>query len=187
MGIYCINAARYLFKAEPTEVFAWNETGRDNRFHEVPEMTSALMRFPGDRIAQFTTSFGAADRSAYEIVGTKGVLRMDPGYELAEALKAQLTVNGKITERIFEKRDQFAPELVYFSDCILNDKTPEPSGQEGLADVRVIQAILDSAASGRPVRVPQTQITQRPDSGQEIAKQAVASPPQLVNASPPSA
>ena len=70
MGVYCINAARYLFRAEPTEVFAWNSTSAgDKRFTEVPEMTTAVMRFPNDRIASFTTSFGATDRSVYEVIG----------------------------------------------------------------------------------------------------------------------
>ncbi len=189
MGIYCINAARYLFKAEPYEVFAWNLTGndKDGRFREVPEMTSALMRFPGERIAQFTTSFGATDRSAYEVVGTNGVLRMDPAYELAQALKAEVTIAGKAKQQTFEKRDQFAPELIYFSDCIINNKTPEPSGDEGLADVRIIRAILDSARNGRPARVEQTKISSRPDTKLEIVKPPIASPPQLINAAPPGA
>jgi len=71
MGVYCINAARYLFKAEPEEVMAWN-TGRDQyRFIEVPATTTAVLRFPDDRIASFTCSVGASDRSAFEVVGSK--------------------------------------------------------------------------------------------------------------------
>ena len=52
------------------------------------------------------------------------------------------------------KRDQFAPELLYFSDCILNDREPEPSGEEGLQDVRIVQALYESAQTGRPVAIP---------------------------------
>lgn len=74
MGIYCINAARYLFSAEPTEVFGWNLGSDTTRFNEVPEMKSGIMRFPGDRVASFTSSFGATDRSVFEVVGTKGVI-----------------------------------------------------------------------------------------------------------------
>lgn len=149
MGVYCINAARYLFRAEPQEVFAWNQSAPDERFSEVPEMTSAMMKFPGERIATFTCSFGATDRSEFEIVGTKGALKMDPAYEMAEDLKLELTVGGKTTKQVFKKCDQFAPELVYFSDCILKGKDPEPSGEGGLADVRVIQALLRSAETNR--------------------------------------
>jgi predicted dehydrogenase len=159
LGVYCINAARYLFQAEPQEVFGWNMGTDDKRFREVPEMTSGLLRFPGGRIASFTTSFGAADRSVFEVIGTKGVLKMDPAYERAEDLKSETTVNGRIKKQVFKKRDQFAAELVYFSNCILNNKQPEPSGREGLADVRIIQALLRSAKTNQPVAISQGDIT----------------------------
>ncbi|HEU5411963.1 MAG TPA: Gfo/Idh/MocA family oxidoreductase [Candidatus Acidoferrales bacterium] len=185
MGVYCINAARYLFRAEPEEVFAWNQSSKDERFAEVPEMTSAMMKFPGNRIAAFTCSFGATDRSEFEIVGTKGSLKMDPGYEMAEDLKLDLTVDGKTKKQVFKKRDQFAPELIYFSDCILSNKQPEPSGEEGLADVRVIQALLQSAETNRPVEIAKTKIERRPQAEQEISKEAVENPPKLVKAAAP--
>lgn len=184
-GVYCINAARYLFRAEPQEVFAWNQSAPDERFSEVPEMTSAMMKFPGERIATFTCSFGATDRSEFEIVGTKGALKMDPAYEMAEDLKLELTVGGKTTKQVFKKCDQFAPELVYFSDCILKGKDPEPSGEGGLADVRVIQALLRSAETNRPVEIPRTKIERRPQAEQEISKEAVENPPKLVKAAAP--
>jgi predicted dehydrogenase len=187
MGVYCINAARYLFRDEPEEVFAWNASANDRRFTEVPEMTSALLRFPKDRIASFTTSFGAADRSVFEVIGTKGVLQMDPAYEMSGDLKIQLTVGGRTTRKAFKKRDQFAPELVYFSDCILENKQPEPSGREGLADVRIIRALLESAETNRPVSLSQLAKKQRPDRSQEISKAPVARPPQLVRAAAPGA
>lgn len=185
MGIYCINASRYLFRAEPLEVFAWNIGRNDKRFSEVPEMTSGMMKFPADRIATFTTSFGAAARSTFEVIGTKGVLRMDPAYEMVEDLKSEVIVDDRKTRQVFKKRDQFAPELVYFSDCILRNKDPKPSAQEGLADVRIIEALLKSAETGRPVSVPQVQIEERPDMSQEISKAAVFKPPQLVKAASP--
>jgi predicted dehydrogenase len=187
IGVYCINAARYLFRAEPEEVTAWH-AGRDQgRFKEVPATTSALMRFPDDRLASFTCSFGAADRSAFEIIGTQGVVRMDPAYEMAATLKAELAVGPRSSKRTFPKRDQFAPEIIYFSDCVLNDKQPEPSGWEGLADVRIIQAILQSAESNRPVSVKPTDVGARPTLRQQIARPASPKPPRLVRATPPAA
>ena len=187
MGVYCINAARYLFKAEPEEVMAW-KTGRDrDRFSEVPATTTAVLRFPDDRIASFTCSFGASDRSAFEVVGSTGMVKMDPAYEMASTLKAELITGGRTIKRTFPKRDQFAPELIYFSDCILHNRNPEPSGLEGLADVRVIQAILQSAENNRPVTVKQTEIKRRPDLQQEIARPAVSKPPRLVKAEAPAA
>ena len=186
MGVYCVNAARYLFRAEPEEVMAWNTGHESKRFNEVPATTTAVLRFPGDRIASFTCSFGIADRSTFEVIGTKGSVKMDPAYDMVETLKAELTVGEKTTKRSFPKRDQFASELLYFSNCILNDTEPEPSGREGLADVRIIEAILRSAEGNRPVAVKQTEIPKRPTMKQEIAKPAV-SRPRLVKADAPAA
>ncbi len=186
MGVYCINAARYLFRAEPVAVMAWNTGHESKRFLEVPATTTVVMRFPDDRIASFTCSFGITDRSTFEVVGTKGAVRMDPAYEMVETLKVEMTVGKRTTKRSFPKRDQFAPELMYFSDCILNNTEPEPSGREGLADVRIIEAILESAEGDRPVAVKQTDISARPHMKQQIAKPAV-SRPRLVKAEPPAA
>lgn len=185
MGVYCINAARYLFKAEPEEVFAWQASSDDRRFTEVPEMTSALMRFPGSRLATFTTSFGAADRSVYEVIGTRGVVKMDPAYDMAESLKFEVTIGERKTRKEFKKRDQFAAELTYFSDCILNNKSPEPSGREGLQDVRIIRALEQSVIANRPVSLSQPKIDKRPDMHQEISRPPVSRSPELVKAASP--
>jgi glucose-fructose oxidoreductase len=185
IGIYCINAARNIFRAEPVEVFAFSANNREKRFEEVDEMTSAILRFPEERLASFTASFGAADISAYQIVGTKGNLRVDPAYEHGDDLKHQLTITSKTRERTFSKRDQFAPELLYFSDCVRNGQSPEPSGWEGLADVRIIRALYRSAASGEPIQLGSFERERRPTIAQEIHKPP-ARKPELVRAATPS-
>jgi len=185
IGIYCINAARYLFRAEPLEVMAWRASSRERRFRRVAETASAVLRFPGDRLAAFTCSFGASDAGWYQLVGTKGDLRLDPAYEYAEPLHLSVTTGGKTRERRFGKRDQFAAELVEFSDCVLSRRDPEPSGREGLADVRVIRALLRSADAGRPMSLSDFARSRRPGPEQEIARPPV-SKPSLVHAEPPS-
>jgi len=187
MGIYCINAARAVFAAEPTEVIAATVSRRgDTRFREVPETVTAMMHFPKNRIAVFTTSFGAADRSLYEVVGTDGSITVDPAYEFAQPLAYTLHTKRGERKRRFDKSDQFAPELLYFSDCILRNREPEPSGEEGLADVRVILAIHESIETGRWVRLDLPQRSQRPSLSQELRRPGIQPPP-LVHASTPSA
>jgi glucose-fructose oxidoreductase len=185
LGVYCINAARYLFRDEPTRVWATAANNGDRRFSEIEEMATAVLRFPNERLASFTCSFGATDVSAYRLVGTKGHLRLDPAYEYAEALSQELTVNGRRTRRSFPKRDQFAPALLYFSDCVLQDREPEPSGWEGLADVRVIEAVYRSMAFGEVVELPSMEKRRRPSMRQEIRRPPVSRPP-LVRARAPS-
>ncbi len=163
IGIYCINAARALFRDEPIEVFAMAANGGDKRFTEVDETVTGVLRFPAERLATFTCSFGAADVSVYEVVGTRGSLKLDPAYEIAQPLTHHLKIKGKASKETFAKRDQFAPELLYFSDCILQDKDPEPSGLEGLADVRIIEALLESAERGMTVRLDQSGLGVKPE------------------------
>lgn len=185
VGIYCINAARYLFGENPYEVFAFAAKSKDERFNEVEEMDAALLRFPNDRLATFVCSFGGADRSKYEVVGTKGSLRMDPAYDMATDLKCELIIEGKKQKATFKKSDQFAPEITYFSDCILEGRNPEPNGEEGLSDVRIINALLESAQKGRPVEIPTPEKKARPSIEQEIHKPPVDKP-ELVRARAPS-
>ena len=185
IGIYCINAARSVFAAEPTLVFARSANNGERRFREVDEMTTAVMLFPGDRLATFTCSFGAADVSAYQVVGTRGSLRVDPAYAYADALVHHLKIGEKETRRRFGKRDQFAAELLHFSDCILRDREPEPSGAEGLADVRIIRALLRSARSGRAVRLGPFTRRRRPALAQQTFRPPVRKP-RLVRAQSPS-
>jgi len=180
IGIYCINAARYLFQSEPTEVLAMSVNSGDPKLSEIDESTGAILRFKGERIASFVTSFNATDVGEYRIVGTKGQLHVDPAYEYAEGLAYELTVNGKTTRKKIGKRDQFAPELLYFSDCILKDRSPEPSGEEGMQDVRIIQALYKSARTGRPEKIPP--FTDKKPTLRQMIRRPGVREPQLVEA-----
>lgn len=185
MGVYCINAARYLFQAEPTSVAAFSANDGEKRFSEIDEMTSVVMRFPGERLATFTCSFGAADVSRYTLVGTRGILTADPAYDYSMALKHQIKIGERTSSKTFRKRDQFAAELLYFSDCILRNKEPEPSGLEGLADIRIVRAIYESARSGKSVDLPALEAKKRPSAKQEIHR-AGHGKPSTVHAESPS-
>jgi predicted dehydrogenase len=184
IGIYCINAARYLFRDEPIEVVGLTANNGEKRFAEIEEMTGAIIRFPHERLAMFTCSFGSTDVSHYDLVGTKGQLRLENAYEYQGELKCVTAIGGKRTEKTFKPGDQFAPELIYFSDCIIHDRAPEPSGNEGLADVRVINAIYESAEIGCAVRIEPVPKKRRPDKTMQIKRPPVKQP-ELVGASAP--
>lgn len=152
LGIYCINAARYLFRDEPLEVFAVPMRGKEARWDEVPEMVSAILKFPDDRMATFTASFGGSDCSEFTLVGTTGVESVQNAFDYAMPMDLYVMKDGKEKQhKHYPMRDQFAPELLHFSECILTGKKPEPCGNEGMADIRVIEALHASMRAGRPV------------------------------------
>lgn len=153
IGIYCINAARYLFQDEPVEVYAMTESTDDSRFSKIDEMLAVTMRFPKNRLAQFMCSFGAAPKLFYQVVGSKGTLTLEEafGYQVDKVMK--LTVDGRTETTTFPRSQQFAAQIDHFSLCILEDKPVGPDGLEGLKDVSIIEAIVQSAAEKRPVQV----------------------------------
>ena len=184
IGIYCINAARYLFRDEPVEVVGLTANNDAKRFAEIEEMAAAILRFPGQRLATFTCSFGSAAIAEYELVGTKGHLRLENAYEYQDEMKCVTTIDGKTSEKIFPPGDQFAPELIYFSDCIIYDRAPEPSGKEGLADVRVINSIYQSAEIGRAVRIEPVPKQRRPDETMQMKRPPIKKPEMVEAGSP---
>jgi hypothetical protein len=96
-----------------------------------------------------------------------------------------MTVNGKTTRRRIGKREQFGPELLYFSDCILRNRLPEPSGEEGMQEVRIVQALYESAETGKATSIPPYERSKRPTGQQRISKPGVQKPA-LVNVQSPS-
>jgi len=185
MGVYCINAARYLFREEPVEVSAFRGTNGEKRFQKCEEMMSVTLRFPKDRLATFLVSFNASPVGRFTVAGTKGMLTLDPAYEYAADKRLRVTADDTTNERIFPRADEFGPELEYFSDCILENREPEPSGEEGLIDVQIVRAAYRAAETGRAVPIKIERKYARPEPGQKIEKPAVEEP-ELVHARMPS-
>jgi len=143
-----------------------------------------VCRFPQPGLAAFSCSFGAAPVATYRIVGTRGDLRSENCYEYRGDIEHTLTIDEKKRQRRFRAGDQFGPEILYFSDCVLRHREPEPSGYEGLADVRIIEALHRSIASGAPVDLEPLVRVQQPSEDREIRRPSVEEPP-LVNAESP--
>ncbi len=173
MGVYCINAARYLFRDEPLEVFAVQMKDTDSRFHDVDAATSATLKFSGGRIAQLTASQSSGSVSEFRIIGTKGDIRLEPAFDYSKNLTEYLTVDGSTKKKTYSKGDQFAPELIHFSSCIKDNIDPEPNGEEGLCDVRILQAIVKSSETGRVVHLAPFDREDRPNPRLQMKKPAV--------------
>lgn len=176
LGPYCVNAARHLFAAEPVEVMAMQADSRDRRFRGVPEGWSVLLRFPDERLASFTCSFGAAPTDRCRVVGSKGEVRLEPAFEYVGSLVRQLTVGERTTTKRYPPSDQFAPELLELSRCVLEDEEPEPDGWEGLADVRILEAALRSAREHAPVSIEPVRRRRRPTAAQIRHRPPVRAP-----------
>ncbi|POR40843.1 Gfo/Idh/MocA family oxidoreductase [Methylobacterium sp. V23] len=186
MGPYPVNAARYVFGSEPTEVVsAVGVRHPEAGLGDFDDTVAVTLRFPGDRLAQFVLSYVGNTLDTYTVVGTKGSIEVNPGYMYGKSLAHTVTIGESKTHETFKNTDHFGGELRYFSDCILIDRDPEPDGEEGYADVRVLEGIVEALKTGSPVRLePLTRVRRIDPEAQRQSLRAKASP-ELVNTSNP--
>lgn len=145
LGVYCINTARQLFQSDPSHVTGFATTREDDpRFTQVEEMFTAVMEFPGQRLATFTCGFGSARYMTYDILGTKGTMHLDPAYDYASDIRSELILDGKRETRVFPRENQFAAQIDYFAECVQEGREPAQSGAEALTDVRIIEQLYRS-------------------------------------------
>lgn len=155
VGVYCLNAARHVFQAEPTQVQAMaSHPINDPRFARVESSLTVTLRFGPDQTAQFFCSFGAHLSEQIRVVGSAGDLTLDPAYRFETAMKLRVNSAKGQWSRDFPHVDHFAGQLAYFSDCILNSDLPEANGSEGLADMVALLAIEEAAKTGRTIDLP---------------------------------
>src|SRR5438093_3142575 len=153
IGIYSLQAARYLSGEEPNEVNAvmYNTPG-DPRFKEVEETINFQLRFPSGVLANCTSSYGYAGQNHYRVVGTEGWLELDPATSY-RGLRMRVHRANVTEERELPVRDHFALEMDHFSECVMENKEPLTPGEEGLRDLRVMMAIYEAAKTGKTVKL----------------------------------
>jgi predicted dehydrogenase len=153
IGIYALNASRYLSGEEPTEVNAMTySTPGDPRFKEVEENINFQLRFPSGILANCTSSYGYFQQSHYRVIGTKGALEMDPA-TWYEGLRMRVQHGNVYDEREFPVVDHFAAEMDHMSGCVMQNKEPLTPGEEGLRDLTIMMAIYEAARTGRTVKL----------------------------------
>jgi glucose-fructose oxidoreductase len=150
IGIYALNAARYLSGEEPVAVNAvMHSTPNDPRFVEVEENIMFQLRFPGGILANCGSSYGGGI-NRHRVVKQRGAAELEPASSYT-GLRMRVWRGGTIEERVLPQRNHFAGEMDHFADCIINDTIPLTPGEEGLKDMRIIAAIYEAARSARTV------------------------------------
>jgi predicted dehydrogenase len=153
VGIYVLNACRYLTGEEPVKFTAVTSTvDQDGRFTTMEENVSWTMKFPSGVVATGSSSYGAQMPGYYKVFASKGWLEMGPAFNYdGLKLRANFSSGGKgspnieIDEANTEKDPmQFTREADHFSECVLKNQRPKSSGEEGLRDMKYIYEIYAS-------------------------------------------
>src|SRR5215471_11563633 len=153
IGIYSLEACRYITGEEPVEVNAMvYSTPGDVRFREVEETINFQLRFPSGILANCTSSYGYSGQNRYRVIATKGWFELEPATGYA-GLRMRVRRGNGLEERDVQPRDHFAAEMDHMSECVMNDKSPLTPGEEGWRDLKVMMAIYESAKTGKTVRI----------------------------------
>lgn len=160
VGIYCLNAARYLCGEEPIEVSALiHSTPNDPRFAEVEEQVDFTLRFPSGMTASCMTSYGAHSGKNYRLLGTDACLELDQafayhGQKMRMGRKLERSDQESVETPQIEAKNQFALEMDHFAACIEQNKRPHTPGEEGLQDMKIITALYQAGRSGSRITLP---------------------------------
>jgi predicted dehydrogenase len=158
IGLYCLNTSRFILGEEPHTVNATIfTTPGDERFKEVEESVLWQMQFPSGALVNASTSYGVHQSRRYRCYGDKGGwFGLDPAFDYERLHMEGSQAQGKQEVRLepnIKEAQQFALEIDHFAQCILENKTPFTPGEEGLQDQKIMEAIYESARSGKPVKL----------------------------------
>ena len=148
---------------------------------------SYLTSFNRDDVALVTDPIARQMVNFAYLIGDRATgecVVVDPAYEITQAIAHTLIVDDTRLKRRGRKVDQFAAEIRAFSDGILHGRPPETSGREGWWDVRIIEALYESAARGEHIALPRID-EPGPSSRQGAALPPVTAPPPLVKVEAP--
>jgi predicted dehydrogenase len=153
IGIYGLQAARYISGEEPIEINAMTyTTPGDPRFKEVEESINFQLRFPSGVLANCTSSYGYSSQNHIRAVCTDGWYEMDPA-TVYDGLRFYIHRNNLSEEVRLPVKDHFMLEMDHMSDCVMNNKDPLTPGEEGLRDMKLISQIYEAARTNKTLKV----------------------------------
>lgn len=149
IGIYSINGARYMIGEEPTWVTAQEVKTDTVKFKEgVDETITFQLGFPGGAVASCLSTYALSYLDRFFLDGTKGFAELQPatGYGPIKGRtnKGELNLPHKTHQTV---------QMDEMSGIILQNKKPvvPVDGEEGVKDLRIIDAIYEAVKTGRKV------------------------------------
>jgi predicted dehydrogenase len=148
VGIYCVQASRYVTGEEPLWVTAqFGPITDKGRFTTVEESISWQMQFPGNAMVNGFSSYKSNIEQLY-VSATNGWLQMSPAYAYGP-LKGS-TSNGPMNLPIVHHQTAMLNGIC--KEFVDNNKFPaHSSGEEGLRDMKVLMGIYEAARTGKRI------------------------------------
>jgi len=142
MGVYCLNAARYVTGEEPTAVFAQEYNNDPVKYQKADMTTNFQLEFPSGAIANCTTSIGMSV-NYLNVTASEGYYNLSP-FQSYRGIKG-VTSDGLLDKVI---PNQQTKQMDDDALAILNNTDVIVPGEDGLKDIIVVEAIQRSAREG---------------------------------------
>ena len=178
LGVHVIDLARYLAGC-PQPVSAYGvtfsnlgvnrarggvaqystDTSAKQEFqHNVEDLTSALIRFDNGFVLSVEASFNLnikGDTGTIELYGTKAGIKIDPGVEFFSDMNGHFVNIQPSGNSSLSFDGLFEGEVAHFVDCVIEKKQPRSPACDGVALMKIIDAIYESARTGSEVKIQQ--------------------------------
>jgi len=147
VGIYALQATRYLSGEEPVSVSAISTVTDPVKFKEVEESITWQLEFPSGLLAKCAASYRFPGMEGFTAYAESGWWKLDPAYGYS-GISGQRS-DGQTID--LGHIDQFAAEMDNFAHCIIANQPTSVSGEEGLRDVKIMMAIYEAARTGKAI------------------------------------
>jgi predicted dehydrogenase len=153
VGVYCINTTRWLVDEDPISATGISWVRDKRRYKEVEEGVAFRLDFKSGIVLQGTAAYSAAFSSFVHIHGDKGWAELGPAFAFEEERRISGKIGGKWFAKTYKPMDEFVLEIDDFAGCIQEGREPEPSGEQGLRDIVIIDAIYRAVKQRRSVAI----------------------------------
>ncbi len=157
VGLYCLNGARALLGEEPVEISAQIQTPPDDpRFREVEDAVDFTLRFPSGAVASCTSSYSTHQLRCLTVAGSDAWAQMDHAFDY-RGQRLHISRREGMAESTSQLdlgyKNQFSLEIDHMAECVKTAREPRTGGEEGLQDQKLMEAIYESARTGRSVHL----------------------------------
>ena len=149
VGIYALQATRYLSGEEPITVSAASSVTDPVKFKDIEESITWQLKFPSGVIAKCSSTYGFNGMDNFTAYAEQGWWQLDPAY-IYDGIQGRRSDGMEIA---LDNIDQFAVEMDDFANCILTNQPTRVPGEEGLRDIKIMMAIYESARTGQTVNL----------------------------------
>jgi predicted dehydrogenase len=153
VGVYCINTTRWLVDEDPISATGISWVRDKRRYKEVEEGVAFRLDFKSGIVLQGTAAYSAAFSSFVHIHGDKGWAELGPAFAFEEERRISGKIGGKWFAKTYKPMDEFVLEIDEFAGCIQEGREPEPTGEQGLRDIIIIDAIYRAVKQRRSVAI----------------------------------